>query len=215
MTTPNDAAKTAEPVTKRTRAVDRSIAFHEAGHAAIALALGATPTHATIDPTETLEIDPSTRGAIDRSIVTFQLPCIAEHMRRVEEEDWECRPNPVERHSMECAIVITMAGRMAEKRARAIEICPTAHWKDIMQVERLARAMGHGGECDPVYEAHLRFLRIWARELVIEHWTLIEDIANALLRKRSQNYAELRAIYVRWVKRRWGTRGAARVSASR
>jgi hypothetical protein len=137
-------------------------AYHEAGHAAVSLALRLAVRSASIIPDHSA----GTLGHIQ-----------GYGARERKGEDWECNPSPRLAARIESHMIVPYAGPLAEAKHTGRRAFVAAR-QDRETILNLAPF-----PAGPVLTAYLRYIHARAKELVEREWRAIEAIATALLER--------------------------------
>ena len=166
---------------------DAAIAFHEAGHAIVAHALGDRVLRISIVP-----------GVESRAEVQWDNPNPVRGLvaRALEFDDADKFKHVVEHAIIEHAIIVCMAGPLAQRRRY-----PRSHWRqaatgtsrlgplkamvkgaDYQQASVLAEQLHPNAK---VSRAHWRYLEARADDLLTQWWPEVERLATALLERKT------------------------------
>ncbi|QKC81546.1 hypothetical protein EB232_07700 [Mesorhizobium sp. NZP2077] len=144
-------------------------AYHEAGHAVAALTYGGHVRIVTIDPAH---------GATGS--VAYDSP-----MRRLRPD---LRITPAGRMKIEAAIIIALAGEIAQRRHRPSSIRTWHGGSDRELAADLALRIAGSGDSAT---ALLKWLEVRAKDLVNNYWPSIERLAAALLDRSTLRDGEI------------------------
>ena len=143
-------------------------AYHEAGHAVVALSLGVRAHKATIVP------DADSDGWVHHASPLGRLQADIETSDRV-------------RMRIEKRILIALAGDAAERKAYK-----RRRFGGHIDLSQAFDAASHICGSDRQTDAYLQYLSIVAEDLIDLHWEAVERVAKALLARQTLSEAQIR-----------------------